>query len=353
VPSPDPSTPLRGAVLGLGMIGRHHARLLQTFPRVGFAGAVDPAGDRFGVVHDRDLVFGDLDALLRTGVPDFAIVAVPTEEHVAVVRALAARGVHLLVEKPLAATATEGRALIEVCRAAGIHAAVGHVERFNPALLELRRRAQHGQLGQVFLVATERIGPFPDRVRDVGVIKDLATHDLDLVRWLGGAPVERVTAETQHRMERVHEDLVLATGRLGNAISFNCIVDWVSPAKVRRTRVLGERGMLVADTLTADLTFYANGDVASEWTETQALRGVSEGDSTRYALARREPLLVELETFCDLLSGDANAGVVTLAEGLETVVVAEAVLASARSGQTVALDGLGEPQAAGDVRARG
>jgi predicted dehydrogenase len=320
------------------MIGRHHARLLQASPRVAFAGAVDPAGDRFGIVHDAALLFATLDDLLSAGTPDFAIVAVPTEEHVAAVRTLAARGVHLLVEKPLAATAGEGRAVIEACAAAGVHGAVGHVERFNPALLELRRRVQDGQLGQVFLVATERIGPFPDRVRDVGVVKDLATHDLDLVRWLGGAPVERVTAETQHRMERDHEDLVLATGRLENAISFNCVVDWLSPVKVRRTRVLGERGMLVADTLTADLSFYANGTVASEWQETQSLRGVSEGDMTRYALARREPLLVELESFCDLLEGHPAASVVTLAEGLETVVLAEAVLASARSGATVALE---------------
>src|ERR671934_1692421 len=316
VASPDLTTPLRGAVLGLGMIGRHHARLLQASPRVRFAGAVDPAGDRFGVVHDHARVFAGLDALLRTGVPDFAIVAVPTEEHVAAVRALAAEGVHVLVEKPLAATAVEARAIIEACQAAGVHGAVGHVERFNPALLALRQKAHiEGQLGQIFLIATERIGPFPDRVRDVGVIKDLATHDLDLVHWLGGAPVERVTAEIQHRMGREHEDLVLATGRLENAISFNCIVDWLSPTKVRRTRVLGEKGMLVADTLTADLSFYKNGSVTSDWTAAQALRGVTEGDMTRYALARREPLLVELETFCDLVAGDPDAPVVTLEQG--------------------------------------
>ena len=337
MPSPDSTRPLRGAVLGLGMIGRHHARLLQASPRVAFAGAVDPGGDRFAAVHDPRLVFGDLDALLRAGPPDFAIVAVPTEEHVAAVSRLAAEGVHVLVEKPLAATSAEGRVLIDACQAAGIHAAVGHVERFNPALLTLREKTQAGELGQVFLVATERIGPFPDRVRDVGVIKDLATHDLDLVRWLGGAPVERVSAETQHRMGREHEDLVLATGRLENAISFNCVVDWLSPTKVRQTRVLGERGMLVADTLTADLTFYRNGKVASDWENTQSLRGVSEGDSTRYALARREPLLVELETFCDLLEGDSEAAVVTLSEGLDTVLVAEAALASAQAGETVVL----------------
>jgi predicted dehydrogenase len=320
------------------MIGRHHARLLQASPRVAFAGAVDPGGDRFDAVRDDALLFTDLDALLSAGTPDFAIVAVPTEEHVSAVSTLAAEGVHVLVEKPLAATSAEGRALMDACRSAGIHAAVGHVERFNPALLELRRRTQEDQLGQVFLVATERIGPFPDRVRDVGVIMYLATHDLDLVRWLGGAPVERLTAETQHRMGRAHEDLLLATGRLENAISFNCVVDWLSPTKVRQTRVLGERGMLVADTLTADLTFYENGDVASEWADTQSLRGVSEGDATRYALPRREPLLVELEAFCDLLAGDADAPVVTLAEGLETVLVAEAALSSARDGATVAVE---------------
>jgi UDP-N-acetylglucosamine 3-dehydrogenase len=330
---------LRGAVLGLGMIGRHHARLLQASPRVAFAGAVDPGGDRFSAVRDDALLFADLDALLRAGRPDFAIVAVPTEEHVATTSRLAAEGIHVLVEKPLAATAGEARVLIETCRAAGVHAAVGHVERFNPALLELRRRAHvDGQLGQIFLVATERIGPFPDRVRDVGVTMDLATHDLDLVRWLGGAPVQRLTAEIQHRMGRDHEDLLLATGRLENEISFNCVVDWLSPTKVRQTRVLGERGMLVADTLTADLTFYENGDVASEWADTQSQRGVSEGDATRYALARREPLLVELEAFCDLLSGDPDAPVVTLAEGLETVLVAEAALASARGGATETIE---------------
>ncbi len=206
----------------------------------------------------------------------------------------------MLVEKPLAATSADARELFEVCERAGVRAAVGHVERFNPALLELRRRVRDGQLGQVFLIATERIGPFPDRVRDVGVVKDLATHDLDLVRWLGGAPVDRVAAQTQHRMGRRHEDLVLVTGRLGSGVSFNCVVDWLSPTKVRRTRILGERGMLVADTLTADLTFYENGEVASEWDASQSLRGVSEGDMTRYALARREPLLVELETFVRL-----------------------------------------------------
>lgn len=327
--------PLRGAVLGLGMLGRHHARILQASERVTFVGAVDPMGDRFGAVNDARRVFASVDELLERGAPDFAIVAVPTEDHAQASIALAERGIHVLIEKPLATDVDEGRRIIEAVEAAGVHGAVGLVERCNPALLELRRRVMGGQLGEIFLIATERVGPFPDRIRDVGVVKDLGSHDLDLVRWLGGAPVERLAAQTQHRMGREHEDLVLVTGRLGSGVSFNTVVDWLSPTKVRRTRILGERGMLVADTLTADLTFYANGEVASEWTSAQALRGVSEGDATRYALARREPLLVELEGFLDLLEGRPEPRYVSLREGLEVVAIAEAVLASAASGDVV------------------
>jgi UDP-N-acetylglucosamine 3-dehydrogenase len=330
--------PLRGAVIGLGMIGRHHARILQSNPAMRFAGAVDPGGDRFGAVRDGALVYASLDALLAAGVPDFAVVAVPTEEHVPAARALADAGVHVLVEKPLASTAGEAREIIDAVAAAGLHGAVGHVERCNPALRALRSKL--GDLGEIFLVATERVGPFPDRVRDVGVVKDLATHDLDLVRWLGAAPIQRVAAQTQHRMGREHEDLVLVTGQLTNGRAFNSVVDWLTPTKVRRTRVLGEAGMLVADTLTADLYFYANAHVpTSGWVADSARRGVAEGDMTRFALERREPLALELEEFCALIRGEDGAAVVSLEEGLETVAVAEAVLASAASGETVALAG--------------
>jgi predicted dehydrogenase len=148
----------QGAVLGLGMMGRHHARLLQSMPEVRFAGAVDPGGDRYGAVRDPALVFASIEELLAVGTPDFAVIAVPTDDHVAAVTALAAAGVDMLIEKPLAGTVEEGREIIELCRGAGVRAAVGFVERCNPALLELRRRVQAGQLGEVFLISTERVG---------------------------------------------------------------------------------------------------------------------------------------------------------------------------------------------------
>jgi UDP-N-acetylglucosamine 3-dehydrogenase len=328
----------RGSVIGLGMMGRHHARLLQSTERVTFAGAVDPGGDRYRSVYDPALVFATLEELLAHGAPDFAIVSVPTELHPEVVRVLAGAGVALLVEKPLAASTAEAEAIMQTCAEAGVAAAVGHVERFNPALQELRHRLLGGQIGRVFTVSTVRSGPFPARVRDVGVVKDLATHDIDLVSWLSGSRIARLAAQTQHLTGRRDEDLVLVSGALESGAAFNIVVDWVSPAKIRRTRVLGERGLLEADTLTADLYFYENADVDISWSTAQQFRGVSEGNVTRYALERREPLALELDAFLDLLEGDADAEVVSLAEGVEVVRVAEAVLRSAAGGRTVELE---------------
>jgi UDP-N-acetylglucosamine 3-dehydrogenase len=328
---------LRAATLGLGMMGRHHARILQSLPGVTFAGAVDPAGDRNDAVRDATLVFATLDELLDAGPLDMAVVALPTEEHLPAALRLAEAGVHMLIEKPLAASVEEGEQIVAACERAGVRAAVGHVERFNPALVALRERVLAGQLGDVFLVATERMGPFPERVRDVGVVKDLATHDLDIVTWVADAPIETLAAQTAHRTGRPHEDLVLVTGRLASDVPFNSMVDWLTPTKTRRTRVLGDRGMLVAETVTADLTFYENGQVTSSWASSQALRGVSEGDATRYALARAEPLRTELEAFRDLVvdAGDDPGSVVTLVQGLAALRSAEAVLESAAGGETV------------------
>ena len=329
---------MRGAIIGLGMIGRHHARLLQSSERVVFAGAVDPGGDRYRAVHDRAKVYATVGELLAGGpAPDFAVVAVPTELHLETAEQLAAAGCALLIEKPLADTTAAARAIVEVCAQAGVAGAVGHVERFNPALLEMRRRLHDGQIGRLFTASTIRSGPFPARIKDVGVVKDLATHDIDLVSWLSDSAIARLAAQTQHLSGRDHEDLVLITGALRSGAAFNIVVDWVSPTKVRRTRVLGERGMLEADTLSADLTFFENADVDVTWATSQQFRGVSEGNVTRYALQREEPLRVEHDRFLDLLAGQPDTGVVSLQEGVAIVEVAEAVLASARGGQTITL----------------
>ena len=214
--------------------------------------------------------------------------------------------------------------------------AVGYVERCNPALRALRERLDAGELGEVYQVLTRRQGPFPARISDVGVVKDLATHDIDLTAWVAGARYTSVAAQVTHRSGRQTEDMMVATGLLEGGIVVSHQVNWLTPFKERVTIVTGEKGAFVADTLTGDLTFHANGTVASTWDQVAAFRGVSEGDVIRYAIPKREPLALEQENFRDAVRGVAQRHV-TMAEGVATLDVVEAVLTSASENRTVAL----------------
>lgn len=193
----------------------------------------------------------------------------------------------------------------------------------------------------MYQVVTRRQGPFPHRIADVGVVKDLATHDIDLTGWVTGQAYTSISAHTVSKSGRPHEDMVSAVGRLSDGTMVNHLVNWLSPLKERFTSVTGERGCFIADTLTADLTFYSNAAVTTEWEALRAFRGVAEGDMIRYAIPKREPLLVEHELFRDAVLGESH-DICTLRQGLRTVEVAASVLESAATGRTVAVE-TGEP----------
>jgi predicted dehydrogenase len=326
---------LRAGLIGLGAMGRNHARILSGLDGVELVAVVDPAGDTTGSLRGVPVV-ATVAELVNRGV-DYAVVACPTGLHEEVGLELAEANVAALVEKPLAPSVEAARRLVDAFESRGLMAGVGHIERYNPALQSLRSRLESGDLGEVFQVVTRRQGPFPHRIADVGVVKDLATHDIDLTSWVTGRDYTMVSAQTVFRSGRPHEDMVAVVGQLSDGSMVNHLVNWLSPLKERSTVITGEKGCFVADTLTADLTFYANGAIEPEWEALRTFRGVSEGDMVRYAIPKREPLLVEHERFRDAVEGKAS-DIVTLRQGLRTVEVAAAVLESAKSGTTTRLD---------------
>ena len=131
-----------------------------------------------------------------------------------------------------------------------------------------------------------------------------------------------------------HEDLVSVVGELEGGIVVTHLVNWLSPLKERVTTVTGELGCFVADTLTADLTFYQNGTEQAQWDRVASFRGVTEGHMIRYAIPKPEPLVTELANFVAAVRGEP-ASLVTMEEGLATVRVAEALRESAATGRTV------------------
>jgi predicted dehydrogenase len=160
------------------------------------------------------------------------------------------------------------------------------------------------------------------------VVKDLATHDIDLTAWVAQSPYKSVSARTTHKSGRAHEDMVIAVGTLESGVIVNHVVNWLSPFKERNTTVIGDKGALVADTLTADLTYYENGVVNNNWDNVSAFRGVSEGDVVRFALNKVEPLLAEHLAFRDAVINKDNNGIVTLADGLAAVYIADQMIIS-------------------------
>lgn len=329
---------LRAGLIGLGMMGRHHARVLGSLEGVDLVAVADPGGDSHQVADGRP-VLDSIDALIDTGI-DYCAVAVPTAFHEEVGLALATAGVHAIIEKPLAHDTASAERIANAFEVAGLLGAVGHIERYNPALQSARERLAAGELGTVHQLITRRQGPFPGRIADVGVIMDLATHDIDLTAWVSQQPFASVAARTAFKSGRDHEDLVAVVGSLADGTVTSHLVNWLSPLKERVTIITGERGTFVADTLTADLTYYANGSIPTTWDGLRQFRGVSEGDVIRYAIAKPEPLRVEHEQFRDAILGK-DADIVTLKQGLTTVRVAEAMIKSASTGATV---NLGETQ---------
>ncbi|GAA1803893.1 Gfo/Idh/MocA family oxidoreductase [Agromyces neolithicus] len=326
---------LRIGVIGLGMMGRHHVRVTRELDGVELVAVADAQGDPHGVAGGLP-VHATVSDLISLGI-DAAVVAVPTGFHEQVALELADAGVHTLVEKPIASDSIGGERIASAFEEAGLVGAVGHIERFNPALQDLRRRLEDGELGDIYQIATRRQGPFPARIADVGVVKDLGTHDIDLTAWLAQSPYRSISARTTTRSGRPHEDMVSATGLLANGAITNHLVNWLSPMKERITVVTGERGAFVADTISADLTFFANGTRTTEWESIAAFRGVTEGSMTRFALTKREPLRSEHEAFRDAILGRSQ-NTVTMREGLTTLRVAEAVVESARTGRTHEFD---------------
>jgi UDP-N-acetylglucosamine 3-dehydrogenase len=319
------SDALRAGLIGLGMMGRNHARVLQQLDGVELVAVADPLGDQHQAATGVP-VLGSFEQLLERDL-DLCVVAAPTADHERLGLALAAAGVHAMVEKPLSDDFESARRLARAFTDAGLVGAVGHIERFNPALQQLRARLEAGELGEIYQISTRRIGPFPGRIRDVGVIKDLATHDVDLTAWVAGSRFVEITARTAHKSGRAHEDLVAATGTLDDGTVTNHLVNWLSPMKERMTVVTGEGGAFIADTLTADLSFHANGEVRTNWDAISRFRGVSEGDMIRYAIPKPEPLATEHAAFRDAILGRGD-DIVTMEQGLQAVAVAEAMLKS-------------------------
>ena len=328
---------LNVGVIGVGAMGRNHVRVYAEMDasRVHLATIADvnPAiGKKFAEQYNRR-AYTDYREMLDQEKLDAVSVVVPTSLHRQVTEEVLQRGVAVLLEKPIAGTHEDGRAIIDCAKRNGVTLAIGHIERFNPAVAALKKRLDAHALGKLFEIRTRRLGPIPGRIEDAGVVIDLATHDIDLMQWLVDAPVKRLHAETQRHVHPAYEDSFFGLAQFENGVNGLLDVSWLVPTKVRQTSVVGERGMFVVDTLTQELYFYENDYVIGS-----SLPGahIIEGNVTKIKIERKEPLRVELENFITAVEKGAGQ-IVTGEEGLRNLDLALAFITSAVDARVIHL----------------
>lgn len=325
----SPETPLRAAVIGLGSMGANHARVLADLPSVQLVGVADPDPERVrrAIVGRTIPGFASHQTLLAETQPHLVSVVVPTSLHEPIAIDCLQAGAHVLVEKPIAANLQAAKRIAQAAQDTGLLLTIGHIERFNPAIRELKNRLAQGQGGRILQIRARRVGPFPHRIRDVGVIHDLGPHDIDIMRYLLDDEVERVYAESRSHIATGNEDLFAGMLRFHSGTMGLLDINWLTPTKERTLTVLCERGMFTVDYATQTLCFYENYAATAK---EGAYASVTEGPMTRYPIPNREPLRVELEAFRDaILNGGPPP--VPATDGIAALAIAEALV---RSGQT-------------------
>jgi len=317
---------MRVGVVGLGVMGSNHARVLAEMESVSFVGLFDPRGKEIGQPFGLP-VESNFERFLGNNF-DYCVLSSPTSTHLEVALKLTQQRIPTLIEKPMALSSAEGREMVDAFLASNTVGAVGHIERFNPAIVGLKEALDSGQIGNTLQISTVRIGPYTGRIKDVGVVTDLATHDIDLALWLSGSEYDNLNCYTYDIHAGPHEDLMNSIGNLSNGTIVSHSANWISPFKVRTTSVLGESGLIVADTIAGDFTIYKNKTSQDISLTGGVFPGPHVGEMIRPEVIKVEPLIEEHKAFQKLLSNSSPVPIASLNEGLRVLEVVEKMLHS-------------------------
>src|SRR3954468_6596074 len=242
---------VRLGVIGVGIMGSNHARVLADLSGVKVVGIADPGASHRGLLAQLVgcEVCDDVEDLIKLGI-DAAVIAAPTHLHHDIALTCIKRGVHVLVEKPIASNVEEGRAIVAAAERAGVTLMVGHVERFNPAVQAIKD-AIKGE--DILSIAITRVGPFPPRMSNVGVVIDLAVHDIDLIRWFTDSDIIEVQPQLSSALAE-REDIALLQFRTASGVLAHINTNWLTPFKARNVTVATRGKYVMGDLLTRQVT---------------------------------------------------------------------------------------------------
>jgi len=305
------------SVIGCGVWGRNHARVFSELPHTKLKSVVDIDKKTVSTLANKYHVHNSTDPQRTFDDPDIDAVTIctPTVTHATLALRAIEAGKHVLVEKPMTNNLSEAKALIKAAKKHGVHLTVGFVERFNPAVREAMKTVDQGTIGRVILAHTRRVSRWPVRIGDVGVIKDLAVHDIDIANKLfkdEAATVFSNAGSIQHGFEDYANIVMTFPGKRAAFIETN----WLTPKKVRTLTITGTEGIVNVEYITQTFTIENDRQI------------------TQPMIQNAEPLKLELESFIKSIRTDTPPEV-TGEDGLKALKVCEAAIESAKVGKIV------------------
>jgi UDP-N-acetylglucosamine 3-dehydrogenase len=295
---------MRVAIIGFGVMGRIHYRILRAMSGVEVAAVCDPAARP----PSETKWYAEPAAMLAAERPDTAVIAVPTPLHHDITLACVKRGVHVFVEKPVAASAAEARRMIRAVAKARVKSAVGHVERFNPVVQALRRELAGRK---ILSISFTRVGHMPPRISGVGVLTDLAVHDIDLLGFITGRRIRRSSVYASRAIRNHHEDSANLSFELEGGVLATITTNWLTPFKRRKIEVTTAHGYFEADLIAQELREYsAYKDDGTYLTRPCAVR-------------KGEPLAGELRALAAYLGSGKRGDLASFEDSLFTLEVIE------------------------------
>ena len=332
----DPPAVARVVLVGAGSMGFNHVRHVERSRNADLVAVVEPSAYRHELIRAASpcAILASIDELDLDKI-DAAIIAAPTSQHCELAGHFLTHGISTLVEKPLCDSVEAGEKLVEIAEQTGTPLFVGHVERFNPAVIAARRYIAADSLGALLAARGERVGPFPGRSRDVGVCMDLATHDLDLLNHLTGSRPVRVVSATRREIHTAHDDVLLGTIELDNGAVASIEASRISAEKRRTLLLTYEQGVIDIDFLNQRVRIATDAGATGEddpWPVA--------GRFTDLLVQRAEPLGEEIEAFVRSVIDAPETPLATGRDGLRAVMAAEALLESAETRSWVSVSGL-------------
>ena len=304
---------LRAAVVGVGSMGRHHARNYADMKNVDLVAVCDPdeaAGKKIARQFNTKY-YKDHKEMFEAEKPDLITIAAPTKWHHSIALEALKKRIHLLIEKPITFNIHEAEEIINEAKKAGVKVTVGHIERFNPAVIRLKELIREGRLGTIISIMARRAGTIPARIKDANVILDIGVHDIDLLNFILERQPINVYASGGRAVLKKLEDyadifLEYPSGDDGLKVTGHIQVNWLTPVKIRKLNVTGTKGYAVLNLTTQELVLFDT-NYTQEFDSFKDFVGKFKESKGRLVKVNlREPLRVQLEKFIDCIVNNTD-----------------------------------------------